>query len=520
MTLATETEAVLTEVQVDRVDADGLAPVADDDPEYRAIRSSIRASGVRTPIVVVARSGGRFQLVEGRVRLCAARSLGLSVVPAVVAAAAAEAPTVAPAPAPEAAAPPAAPVAPAPPAPKPAAAAAQPAPAARADAPAAPAPAPLDDDDLPTTPSHGGYAAGARSRRWGASTTVRRTRYAPSASPLAASAETAPAPAPSPPAAPEPVAALVAAQPAAPPSAVAPEPVAPPPDEQLEPATDEPEVDDAAAAADGSSRGWQVRQRPTADAAAAAGRLARLAEAQTIAAATAAPKWVTRRPVEDDAPVEAHNGTAPLVDDEAEPPAPSVLAFTEVRYGSAVGDDDEPDHATHLAFTSPVDDEDEDEDEDQDEDQEDDEAQEDDDDVAGAESDDDFDPLPDEVGDTESESAEGESKLPSATPGVTRAAGMLSVGDAASQHAALRPLAQLRNIARHRVYGDAAVVSTARTVGMLVGLIGAAFIVITLVMQGDGASVSPLPVYGAIGGFLTALLGLAHERVKAARLGR
>lgn len=54
-----------------------------DDPQYRALRSSVRASGVLQPLLLRP-AGGGFELVSGARRLRAARGTGLLTVPAVI----------------------------------------------------------------------------------------------------------------------------------------------------------------------------------------------------------------------------------------------------------------------------------------------------------------------------------------------------------------------------------------------------------------------------------------------------
>ena len=621
------------EVSIDSIDLDGAPPVAGDDEDFRALRSSIRASGVRTPIVVAARADGRLVLVDGRMRLLAARACGLSAIPALVegrvdslvietppAAPAAEpaAPPPAP-PAVEAAMPAAAVEAtPAPPAaddasPAPAAAdeaspaatgaldatpapraavdatpappaaldatpappaadEASPAPPATVDAtpappaaddatpappaasqaspteaprwvtaePVAAAPQPADDGpdeavdgDEPRSPrALNGYAAGARSRRWRITPVVRRGRPASTAPSTAAekpsSVETG-----RPAVDPDPPSAHAAAEPSEP-EAVFP---ASTPDatpdridvDSAPPAAAEPPVAEVAAAPQNgaASAGWQIRERPAATAAPLP-RLARLAqthEPETDAEEQPTPSpWLTRtaRPAPGpvaaaaDSPETTPAAAAPAGSAaEAESESPPVIrarsrvggaAETRLHFGSTPGPDpDEDDTAPTLVVSRPDDEED-----------------------GGVDDVDDTaarvldelgeDPLLPDDPDADETTGDGP-RLPSASPGVTRAAGMLSVGEELP-HPALRPLAQLRRVARSRHLQRLDLGAVARTGGLFLGLAAAAIIVVTLVMQGDGTAVSPAPVYGAIGGFSIALLAMAHERLKADRPGR
>src|SRR5438132_2454893 len=54
------------------------------DPNYRALKSSVRASGILQPLLLRPLGGDRFQLVSGARRLRAARETGQSAVPVII----------------------------------------------------------------------------------------------------------------------------------------------------------------------------------------------------------------------------------------------------------------------------------------------------------------------------------------------------------------------------------------------------------------------------------------------------
>lgn len=83
--LAPTTESRVEEIDVDLIDPPGWRPAEDPaDPGYRALKASVRASGILQPLLLRPGAQGRYQVVSGARRLRAARETGQGMVPAVV----------------------------------------------------------------------------------------------------------------------------------------------------------------------------------------------------------------------------------------------------------------------------------------------------------------------------------------------------------------------------------------------------------------------------------------------------
>lgn len=83
--LSPTVESRVDNVAVDVIDDPLWRPSEDPlEPGYRALKSSIRASGILQPLLIRPAGQGRYQVVSGARRLRAARETGLSAVPAIV----------------------------------------------------------------------------------------------------------------------------------------------------------------------------------------------------------------------------------------------------------------------------------------------------------------------------------------------------------------------------------------------------------------------------------------------------
>jgi hypothetical protein len=83
--LAPTSESRVEQVPIEAIDDPHWRPdTADTDPNYRALKSSVRASGILQPLLLRPVGGDRFQLVSGARRLRAARETGQSAVPVII----------------------------------------------------------------------------------------------------------------------------------------------------------------------------------------------------------------------------------------------------------------------------------------------------------------------------------------------------------------------------------------------------------------------------------------------------
>jgi hypothetical protein len=83
--LAPTTESRVEQVPVEAIEDPHWRPDSTDtDPNYRALKSSVRASGILQPLLLRSIGGDRYQLVSGARRLRAARETGQSVVPVII----------------------------------------------------------------------------------------------------------------------------------------------------------------------------------------------------------------------------------------------------------------------------------------------------------------------------------------------------------------------------------------------------------------------------------------------------
>jgi hypothetical protein len=83
--LAPTSESRVEQVPIEAIDDPHWRPdTADTDPNYRALKSSVRASGILQPLLLRPIGGDRYQLVSGARRLRAARETGQSAVPVII----------------------------------------------------------------------------------------------------------------------------------------------------------------------------------------------------------------------------------------------------------------------------------------------------------------------------------------------------------------------------------------------------------------------------------------------------
>src|ERR1700686_628564 len=83
--LAPTKESRVEQVPVGDVsDPNWRAPVDATDPTFRALKASVRASGILQPLLLRRLPGGGLQVVSGMRRLRAARDTGLDAVPATI----------------------------------------------------------------------------------------------------------------------------------------------------------------------------------------------------------------------------------------------------------------------------------------------------------------------------------------------------------------------------------------------------------------------------------------------------
>jgi hypothetical protein len=83
--LAPTQETRIEQIPVDDIaDPEWRRPVDAADPSYRALKASVRASGILQPLLVRRLAGGGLQVVSGMRRLRAARDTGQDVVPATI----------------------------------------------------------------------------------------------------------------------------------------------------------------------------------------------------------------------------------------------------------------------------------------------------------------------------------------------------------------------------------------------------------------------------------------------------
>ncbi|MEA2672050.1 MAG: ParB family transcriptional regulator, chromosome partitioning protein, partial [Chloroflexota bacterium] len=83
--LAPTSESRVEQVPIEAIDDPHWRPdTADSDPNYRALKSSVRASGILQPLLLRPVGGDRYQLVSGARRLRAARETGQSAVPVII----------------------------------------------------------------------------------------------------------------------------------------------------------------------------------------------------------------------------------------------------------------------------------------------------------------------------------------------------------------------------------------------------------------------------------------------------
>ncbi|HVS40657.1 MAG TPA: ParB N-terminal domain-containing protein, partial [Candidatus Dormibacteraeota bacterium] len=83
--LAPTSESRVEQVPIEAIDDPHWRPdTPDSDPNYRALKSSVRASGILQPLLLRPLGGDRYQLVSGARRLRAARETGQSAVPVII----------------------------------------------------------------------------------------------------------------------------------------------------------------------------------------------------------------------------------------------------------------------------------------------------------------------------------------------------------------------------------------------------------------------------------------------------